>query len=66
MMATGYDLEGNIAPLVSDKYVKATGGITSTTTDMLLFIQNQLKVQLETPEWLSHQITFGDSKKEED
>ena len=63
MMATGYDLEGNIAPLVSDKYVKAAGGITSTTKDMLLFIQNQLNVQLETPEWLSHQITFGDSKK---
>ncbi|MFM9837012.1 MAG: serine hydrolase domain-containing protein [Cyclobacteriaceae bacterium] len=61
--AQGYDVEGSNTKFWRNKLAEPAGGIRSTTNDMLLYIQEQLKAENGSAAWLSHQLTWGDNKR---
>lgn len=56
--AQGYSIDGSAIPYWENDEVNAVGGIRSTITDMLLFMQEQLNADNKAAH-LSHQLTFG-------
>jgi CubicO group peptidase (beta-lactamase class C family) len=62
LMAQGYDVEGKETGYWYNKLAEPAGGIHATCYDLLLFMQEQL-AETDAASKLSHQLTFGDSKR---
>ncbi len=59
--AQGYSNDGTPVPYWTSSAIAPVGGIRSTVTDMLLFMQQQLNKENKSAD-LSHQLTFGIEK----
>ncbi|GAB3162724.1 serine hydrolase [Telluribacter humicola] len=58
-MAKGYDGKGNLMPYLTMKDVQSSGGLKSSTNDMLAYIRFQLNEANKTVQ-LTHQKTVKD------
>ncbi len=59
--AQGYSNDGTLIPYWVSNPISPVGGIRSTVSDMLLYMQEQLNVNNKAAA-LSHQLTFGTEK----